>query len=251
MLRISRLIRENGIYLSTSLLLRRPADRLRCWLLARKLGVSQLWIGRGALIRGLSCMKIGEDFVAGPDLWLEAVSRFNDQTFTPRLTIGSHVRASRWVHIAVTNRVEIGDHVLIGSKVLITDHDHGSYSGPGTPPDVPPALRPLTRDRETVIGSNVWLGDSVIVTAGCRIGEGCVIGANSVVIGTIPPFTVAVGSPARVVKEFDFDKGQWIACAGESIANRQARGTAAQNARFPRSDAACSEGGDSHAEEEE
>lgn len=212
MLRISRLVRDNGLYLSLSRLLRFPAEFLRNRLLARKLGVARIQIGAGALIRGLSFMEIGEDFVAGPDLWLEAVSRFNDETFAPRLVIGEHVRASRWVHIAVTNRVEIGDHVLIGSKVLITDHDHGSYSSPSTPPSVPPVLRPLSRDLSTVVGSNVWLGDGVVVTAGSVIGDGCVIGANAVVIGSIPPFTIAVGSPAKAIREFDFERQQWLDC---------------------------------------
>lgn len=212
MLRISRLIRDNGIYLSMSRLLQLPAEVLRNRLLARKLGVTRVWVGPGALIRGLSYMEIGDDFVAGPDLWLEAVSRFNDERFMPRLVIGKHVRASRWVHVAVTNRVEIGDHVLIGSKVLITDHNHGSYSAPSSPPNVPPALRPLSREFTTTVESNVWLCDGVAVTAGAVIGEGSVIGANSVVIGSIPPFTIAAGAPAKVIKKFDFAERQWVAC---------------------------------------
>lgn len=212
MLRVSRLLRDNGIYLATRRILQFPGETLRNRLLARKLGVNSIFIGAGALIRGLSYMQIGDDFVAAPDLWLEAVSQFNEQTFTPRLVIGKHVRVSRWVHIAVTHRVEIGDDVLIGSKVLITDHDHGCYSEPSTSPDIPPALRPLTGHKTTLVGSRVWLGDGVVVTAGSVIGEGSVIGANSVVIGTIPPFTIAVGSPARVIKQFDFDRKEWVSC---------------------------------------
>lgn len=210
MQRIRHLIRDNGIYLSAYRALQRPAEILRNRLLARKLGVSRLWVGPGFLIRGLSYMVIGEDFVAGSDLWLDAVSRFNEETFTPRIVIGAHVRASRWVHIAATNHVEIGDNVLIGSKVLVTDHNHGFYSIPSTSPNIPPALRPLSRELETVVGSNVWLCDGVVVAAGSVIGEGCIIGANSVVIGSIPPFTIAVGSPAKVVKEFDFATQQWV-----------------------------------------
>lgn len=210
LLRISRLIRDNGIYLTASRLLQLPAEVLRNRLLAKQLGVTRVSVGPGARIQGLSYMEIGDDFVAGPDLWLEAVSRFNDESFAPRLVIGEHVRASRWVHVAVTNRVEVGDHVLIGSKTLITDHNHGSYAVPSTAPSVPPALRPLSREFTTRVGSNVWLCDGVVVTAGAVIGEGSVIGANSVVIGSIPPFTIAVGSPARVIKRFDFAKQQWL-----------------------------------------
>jgi len=55
----------------------------------------------------------------------------------------------------------------------------------------------LDRDKEVVIGRNVWLGDGVVVSPGSTIGEGSVIGANAVVIGVIPPFTLAAGVPAK------------------------------------------------------
>jgi lipopolysaccharide O-acetyltransferase len=152
---------------------------------------------------------MGEDFSAEDGLWLEAVTRSNDQTFSPRIVIGSHVRISRWVHIAATHFVEIGDNVLMGSKVVVTDHNHGQYSKDHTSPNIPPALRPLDHDRSVVIGRNVWLGDGVVVTPGSSIGEGAVIGANSVVQGRIPPFTIAAGVPAKIMKVFDFDTQKW------------------------------------------
>jgi acetyltransferase-like isoleucine patch superfamily enzyme len=51
------------------------------------------------------------------------------------------------------------------------------------------------------IGDHVWLGTRVLVNKGARIGEGAVIGAGSMVAGQIPPHTLAVGTPARVVRE--------------------------------------------------
>jgi lipopolysaccharide O-acetyltransferase len=113
------------------------------------------------------------------------------------------------VHIAATHFVEIGDNVLMGSKVVVTDHNHGQYSKDHTSPNIPPALRPLDHDRSVVIGRNVWLGDGVVVTPGSSIGEGAVIGANSVVQGRIPPFTIAAGVPAKIMKVFDFDTQKW------------------------------------------
>jgi len=152
---------------------------------------------------------MGEDFSAEDGLWLEAISQYSNQTFLPRIVIGEHVRASHFVHIAATSFVQIGDNVLIGSKVMITDHNHGQYSREHTSPHIPPSQRPLDHDRRVTIGRNVWLGDGVVVTPGSSIGEGSVIGANSVVIGIIPAYTIAAGLPATVRKAFNFSTQEW------------------------------------------
>jgi len=60
-----------------------------------------------------------------------------------------------------------------------------------------------------VIGKNVWLGDGVVVMPGVKIGDGSVIGANSVVTQDVPPFTIAAGSPAAALKKFDFTIQEW------------------------------------------
>jgi lipopolysaccharide O-acetyltransferase len=186
-----------------------PCTLIRNYLIARKLHVKKIRIGPRAHLRGLSSVSMGEGFTAGDGLWLEAIMRHNEQNFTPRIVIGKHVRVSHSVHIAATNLVEIGDHVLMGSKVMITDHNHGQYSREHSSPDTAPALRLLDHDRRVFIGRNVWLGDGVVVTPGATIGDGCVIGANSVVVGRIPPFTIAAGAPARPHKVYDFDNNRW------------------------------------------
>jgi lipopolysaccharide O-acetyltransferase len=178
-------------------------------LIGRKLGVKKIRIGARPLLEGLSFIEMGEDFWAQEGLWMEAISSHNGQAFTPRIIIGRRVRMSRFVHIAATNLVEIGDDVLVGSNVLITDHNHGQYSRRHTPPHIAPSLRPLDEDRQVRIGSNVWLGDGVVVAPGASIGEGAVIGAHSVVLGCIPPFAIASGAPATVRKNFNYDSQQW------------------------------------------
>lgn len=202
-------MRENGFYLLFAHLIETTSAIPRNYFLSRKLGAKGIQIGPRAYLRGLSSVTIGEDLTAEQGLWLEAIHRYNDQTFTPRIVIGKHVRISQFVHIAATHWVEIGDNVLMGSKVIITDHNHGLYSRGDSSPAIPPALRPLDDNQRVVIGSNVWLGDGVVVTPGSCVGEGSVIGANSVVLGTIPPFTIAVGAPATVRKIFNFDTSKW------------------------------------------
>ena len=51
-----------------------------------------------------------------------------------------------------------------------------------------------------IIGKNVWVGEKVTVLPGVHIGEGSIIGANSVVTHDIPPYSIAVGIPAKVIK---------------------------------------------------
>lgn len=208
--KIRRHLREDGLYLLGRRLLGHSLSAAHSALIARRLGVRQLKLGPRAYLRGLSCIRMGEDFAAGEGLWLEAITRFNDQEFSPRIVIGNHVRISHGVHIAATHLVEIGDHVLMGSRVLVIDHNHGKYSVEHTPPSLPPTLRPLDNDKKTVIGARVWLGDGVVVMPGACIGEGSVIGANSVVRGTIPPLSIAAGAPAKVLKIFDTQTQRWI-----------------------------------------
>lgn len=131
----------------------------------------------------------------------------------PTLQFGENVKINDFVHIGCIEKIVIKDNVLIGSHVLITDHNHGDSSGEGdslSSPDVPPDLRPLTSE-EVVIEENVWIGEFVSILPGTRIGKGSIIGTMSVVKGPVPPYSIAVGTPVRVVKTFNFSKNRWEA----------------------------------------
>jgi len=70
--------------------------------------------------------------------------------------------------------------------------------------------------KEIEIGENVWMGANCMVVAGVSIGKNSVIGANAVVTHDIPPFCVAVGNPARVIKRYDFEKKEWVRVTDKS-----------------------------------
>lgn len=189
--------------------------RVRDSMVARQLRAPGFRAGAAPRLLGLDHIRLGADFHAGDALWLEAVVAYGEGAqrvvFHPELSLGISARLSDNVHIACLERVEIGDHLLCGSRVLISDHAHGSYAGAdGSDPAVPPAQRPLRSAAPVRIGHNVWLGDGVAVLAGATIGDGCVIGANSVVTGPVPPGTVAVGAPARVVRRWDAEARAWV-----------------------------------------
>lgn len=126
------------------------------------------------------------------------------------LRVGDDVQINDQVHIGATLSVDIGDRVLIASKVYISDHNHGVYKGTlaQSSPSEPPSLRVI--DAAPVsIGNDVWIGEFVCVLPGVNIGEGSIIGAMSVVTKDIPPYCIAVGAPAVVIKKYDFEKAIW------------------------------------------
>jgi len=93
--------------------------------------------------------------------------------------------------------LEIGDNTRIAAYTVITPMNH-IYSDPSTP---------IWKQGETAvgikIGSDVWIGSGVRILDGVTIGDGSVVGAGSVVTKSIPPFSIAAGVPARVIKRRD------------------------------------------------
>jgi acetyltransferase-like isoleucine patch superfamily enzyme len=71
-------------------------------------------------------------------------------------------------------------------------------------PDLPVPWQGFTSKGPTSIGSNCWFGANCVVTSGVTVGDRCVVGANSVVTHDLPPRVMAMGSPARVVREIEY-----------------------------------------------
>ena len=148
---------------------------------------------------GLKEIHIGANTRIQSHSVLESWAQFGNQVFTPSITIGNDCKIGEYFHITSCNRITIGNGLLTGRFVLITDNSHGSLSMDYS--DTPPISRPLESKGEVVIGSNVWLGDKVTILAGVHIGDNVIVGANSVVTKDIPSNTVAVGIPAKVMKQ--------------------------------------------------
>ena len=103
----------------------------------------------------------------------------------------------------VINKIIIGDNVLTGTKVTITDNSHGIFSEHDL--FFPPELRTLQSDGPVIIEDNVWIGDKVTILPNVIIGRNSIIGANSVVTKNVPPNSVAVGIPAKVIKSLIYE----------------------------------------------
>lgn len=130
------------------------------------------------------------------------LATWQDNNQTPILKIGNNCVFGEYCHITALNSIVIGDNILTGRWVVISDNSHGrTFSHMDL--DSNPNERSLYSKGPIIIGNNVWIGDKVAILAGVTIGEGSIIGANSVVTKDIPPFSIAGGVPAKVLKTLD------------------------------------------------
>jgi len=112
-----------------------------------------------------------------------------------RIRIGAHSHIGERCHLwagDATGRIIIGDHVSLAPGVFITASDYRFVAGK-------PFREQPKRERDIVIGNDVWLGAGVVITAGVTIGHGCIVGAGAVVTHDLPAGSIAVGVPARVI----------------------------------------------------
>ena len=147
---------------------------------------------------GCQYIEIGNNFYAGIGLRIEALDRFRDQSFKPCIVFGQNFSCGSNCHIGAINRITLGDHVLLGSNIYITDHYHGQTVFKD---ETPPNERKLYSKGEVNIGNNVWIGDGVCIMPGVTLGDGVIVGANSVVTKSFPNDAVIGGCPAVVLKE--------------------------------------------------
>lgn len=157
-------------------------------------------------IRGKKYISVAKGFTTGVGCRIEAYPKNEETT----LFFGENFQMNDYVHITAMEKVQIGNNVLLASKIYISDCSHGSYAGDenDSHPDTRPDTRPLF-SKPVVIEDNVWLGEFVSVLPGVTIGKGTIVGANSVVSKSLPPYVIAVGTPAKPIKKFNFETNKW------------------------------------------
>lgn len=141
-------------------------------------------------------IRIGSGTVIGPHVALSAGMVPGQTCFNETVvSIGDRCLIGRGSGIVGHLSIEIGDDVWMGHHIYITDQNHG-YDDPNLP-----ISRQVQPERPVRIGDGSWIGHGSVILPGANIGRHVVIGANSVVSGTIPDHSIAVGAPARVVKQ--------------------------------------------------
>ena len=154
------------------------------------------YLGRPVFILGANRMSFGTKVRIFPGLRAECFE-------AGALTVGDDVSIGQNFHVICSSELSIGSGCLISSGVFVTDTDH-QYEDVSMPVSHQPVTVKPTR-----IGDNCFIGVGARIQAGTVLGKGCVVGANAVVRGAFPAYSVLVGAPARAVRRYDPQDGSW------------------------------------------
>jgi acetyltransferase-like isoleucine patch superfamily enzyme len=157
--------------------------------------------GKNALVRFNTRMDVFpfNKFVLGEWSTIEDFSCVNNAMGD--VFIGNETRIG--LSNTIIGPVTLGNNINIAQNVVMSGLNHGYENI-----DIAPRLQKCTTSR-ICIDDDCWIGANVVITAGVNIGKHCVIAAGSVVTKNIPPYSIAAGNPAKVIKQYNFDTAQW------------------------------------------
>ena len=142
-----------------------------------------------------------QNIFLGSNLWISKTRLASSKG--GKLIIGNHVAIRRFSQIYALQSIIIEDGVLMAENTFISDNTH-TFTDITTPVR-DQDIKPLGN---VVIGSGTWIGRNVVVN-GCKIGRNCIIGAYTFLKKDIPDYCVVMGNPARIVKRYNPQSGQW------------------------------------------
>ena len=149
-------------------------------------------------IRGFEYIEMGDYCNWGKCCVLTAWEKYGTDKFKPCVIIGSNCNFGEYNHITSINKIIIGNGCLTGRWVTITDNAHGTSDYESL--QINPTQRRLYSKAPVIIGNNVWIGDKATILPGVKIGDGCIIAANTVVTKDVPPYSVVAGNPGVILK---------------------------------------------------
>jgi len=164
-------------------------------------------VGRGSIIRKPLRIQGGHNILIGCNVqikercWLAALPLTGEHE--AQLMILDGAVLGDYNHIFATRRIVIEKKVLTANHVYISDNLHGYEDI-----NMPIVEQPIVQLNDVLIGEGSWIGENVCII-GASVGKHCVIGANAVVTKDIPDYCVAAGVPAKVIKQYNFEKEEW------------------------------------------
>lgn len=154
------------------------------------------YMGKPIFVKGISNVFIGKKVRIFPHLRMETQDGGS-------IVIHDDVVISQNVHLTSAGQLEIGKSALILANVFITNIDH-DYTEIGKH-----VVNQKITVKNTFIGDHCFIGMGAAIMAGTTLGKQCVVGANSVVRGTFPDYSVIVGAPAKIVKKYNPQTQVW------------------------------------------
>lgn len=173
--------------------------------------------GRGTIlykpdrIIGKKDIFIGENVRILHHARMEVFSEWHGQKLAPQVQIGKEVNIGQNFHLACAGKLVIGNRVIISGNVLITDLEHGYQE---TDEGI---YQQDLLVKETRIGEDCFIGYGAAIQAGSVLGKHCIVGTNAVVRGVFDDYSVIAGVPAKMVKRYDSELGQWVRVSGGNV----------------------------------
>lgn len=169
--------------------------------LKKKIGKGT-YIDKTVNVLGWAHVSIGSNTLIGEQTWLNVNKRIKG---FEHIIIGNYCYIGRRNLISSSKLLTISDYVMTSNDCKFLGNNH-IFSNPF----FPYISTNTTGDDTMKIGVNVWIGAGVIVLGAVTVGHGSIVGAGSVVTKNIPPFSIAVGNPCKVIKRYDFEKNLWV-----------------------------------------
>ena len=167
-----------------------------------------VYIGKNLQIIGLSNIEIGKGSTLGDYLWINVNNRDDNKC----VHIGEYSNIGRNNFITVGESLTIGDYFFSSCYCSILGAHH-QY----TDPFIPYVVAEVALESSIRIGSNVFMGAHSMVVGNVNIGFGSIIGAGSLINKDVPPLSLVVGNPGRVIRRYSLAHKKWVS-ADELIA---------------------------------
>ena len=157
---------------------------------------NDVYLGKIGHIEHPECVTLGSGVAFGDNFYIY-VNKQKDNP-VPEIVIGDNCWFGADNHITASVRIEIGDNVLTGKRVTISDNNHGNSDKETL--EQAPRLREIVSKGPVRIGNNVWIGENSVVLSGVTIGDGAIIAAGAIVTKDVPPYAIVGGNAAKVLK---------------------------------------------------
>ncbi|HTT22813.1 MAG TPA: acyltransferase [Candidatus Sulfotelmatobacter sp.] len=163
-------------------------------------------------------IKLGNSVMIRKDAWINTFD-ISEGDGEPKIIIDDNTLIGARDVISAKNAIHIEHDVIIGTSVLIQDHNH-AYEDIS----LPIKAQGLTPGGKIRIEQGCWIGQGAAIVCNqdeLVIGRNSVIAANALVTKSFPPYSVIVGNPARLARQFDTAKGVWVGGTGRPVMNAQ------------------------------